>query len=484
MELLSKILSIPPIGKMALKGLKKEAFKPYHVPLQRAIEKQDKMIEAKLKKMEGTEIGRKLGMYKGVRLQDLPVTDYSFYEPFYKNPSSKAFMYPLENYKEIKTSGTAGKEKSYLLPKKKILRSFRETALQMILALFHDGEKIALEYGDNLYVNSGPAPFIGGSTISLGSKKIPIFNFTPNVNLSYKEKVQYFILNYKKIDAAFVLSSTLISQIMPAIKEPIKLKGFATIDTPEVEIYRDEIERFTDTVPKSFYASTETVACSVMSIQHSMGFIFDLRRGLFEFFPVKKGEVEKKSIGIDEVTVGQVYQLVYTDFDSELTRFNTKDSFKCIAKGDDILNTDFPIFRFQGRLDKTISLQNVTRISEEELLMAFKEADIPFVDFTTKVESERGLEFIGIYLEHAGNMKSEEIRDAIHERLYMMDNDYKALADFFDYTPLKIYPIPNGVFAKYLEVKGGSVPKIDRIKMNDEDFEKLARLIKSSESAD
>ncbi|GAG48458.1 unnamed protein product, partial [marine sediment metagenome] len=100
-------------------------------------------------------------------------------------------MFPLENYVKIKTSGTAGKQKVYLRPKKKILTSFMETGIPAIFAGFHDGKKITLNYGDNFYVNMGPAPFAGGSTFSLVSKekKVPFFNILPNVNLPYKDKV-------------------------------------------------------------------------------------------------------------------------------------------------------------------------------------------------------------------------------------------------------------------------------------------------------
>jgi hypothetical protein len=391
-------------------------------------------------------------------------------------------MYPLRDYVKMKTSGTMGTEKWFLFPRNQLLKTLKETTPQMLLAVCHDGEKITLEYGDRIYINVGSAPFFSGTVMSLGSKKVPFLDVEPNVNLPYEEKVQYFILNHEKIDVAFMMSSTLIHQIMPAIKKPIKLKGFATMDTPEVEIYRGEIEKFTGTIPKSFYASTETQSCSVMSVQHSMCFFFDWRRGLFEFFPVKNGKVEEKPLAMNEVTVGEVYQLVFTNFENEITRFNTKDSFKCVAKGDDLLNIDFPIFRLQGRLDRTISIQNFTRINEEELLTALKETNISFVDFTARLESEEGLGFLALYVEVAENMRPKEIKNALHRQLCVMDKDYKDLAEFFNYIPLKIYTVSQGVFAKYLEGKGGSAPKVDRIDMNEEDLRKITQVVNSKKA--
>ena len=275
----------PTIGNHVLKFLKKRAFKPYQLSLDSALEKQSKMLETKFRHMERTDIGKKLGISRGTKINDIKVTDYGFYEPFYNNVYPSAFMYPLEDYVKVKTSGTAGTEKLFLFPKRKIINAFRETAFQSIMSLFHDGEKITLERGDVIYVNTAGSLFAGGTTLSIGSRQNPFVSLVPNVNLSYSDKVRYFIMNHERIDAAFIQVSTLLTQIMPSIDAPINLKGFATYETPSIEEHRSEIERFVGTIPKSLYASTETNSCSVMSVQHSMGFIFDYRRGLFEFFP-------------------------------------------------------------------------------------------------------------------------------------------------------------------------------------------------------
>jgi phenylacetate-coenzyme A ligase PaaK-like adenylate-forming protein len=466
------------IGNFVLKFLKKRAFKPYQISPDRALEKQNKMLERKFRVMERTGIGKKLGITKGTEIEDIEVTDYGFYEPFYKNAIPSAFMYPLEDYVKIKTSGTAGTEKIFFLPESGIVKAFRETALQSILALFHDGERIKLERGDTIYVNTGGSPFAGGTTVSIGSQKNPLISLVPNVNLTYLDKVQYFIRNHKKIDAAFMQVSTLLTQIMPALEGPINLKGFATYETPSIEEHRGEIESFVGTIPKSLYGSTETNSCSVMSVQHSMGFIFDYRRGLFELYPVKKEEeIEQESVPMDEVGVGETYQLVYTDFYSEITRYDTKDCFMCIAKGDDVLSTDFPVFRIAGRVDKTISIENYTRISEQELLIVLNNAGIRFEEFTARVETRDGRGYLTIFLEHLTDKKSSDIRDVVHEHLYSIDKDYRELVDHRGYVPLMIIPVQRGVFAKYLDCKTGSIAKVDRINMREEDFNTLRKLM-------
>jgi len=471
MGLALRIVDTPPINRIALKILKDRAFKPYQLPLEEALERQTEVLKEKFRRMENTEIGKKIGINSRAKLEELPITDYELYEPFFNNPSPSAFMYSVEEYMRVRTSGTAGREKWFMIPKRKI-RNLWQTGLSGVVAIFHDGEKVNLECGCNFYVNVAPRPFIGGSVLSLGGGKTPFFNLVPNFNLSYKEKVQYFINNYEKINGAVLLASSLISEIIPAIRKPIKLKGLAILDTPIGEIYRDEITRFAGTIPKAGYGSTETGFCAVPSVQHPLGFFFDWRRGIAQFVPVKRERAEEL-ISIDEVTVGEIYKLVYTDLESELTKYDTKDSFKCIAKGDDVLGIESPIFKFHARMEKTISLQNFTRISEEELLTVFRNAMVPFIDFTARVEVERGMEYLAIYIELTGDRTAADLQETIHKELYKEDADYRGLVDFFGYMPVKVHVVPRGTFMRYLQEKGVTIPKVARVNMDDKDFKKL-----------
>jgi len=481
-RLLLRLLAYPPIGKFFLNKMKKGILKPFEAPLSESMERQEGMLKEKFKRIERTEIGRKLGIREGTKLHDISLTDYEFYEPFYDNPSPSAFMYPLKSYERIKSSGTAGSEKWFMVPRTYIIKSAFETGIPYALLCTHDGEKITLEYGDTFYVNTAPRPFAVGvmaSVISGKGRKFPLLNLVPNFNLPFEEKVRYFMNNCDRIDFAFVQASILVSQIMPAVKTPIKMKGLFCPDTAIAETYFDEISRFAGVPPRTAYNSTETLNCSIISLQYPLGFFFDWRRGVFEFVPVGNGDVrESEIIGIDEVEPGKVYNLVYTGFETELTRYNTWNAFKCVGKGDDILGIDYPIFKFHARLEKTISLHNFTRISEDEIIAAFRENNIQFTEFTAREETEKGLEYLVIYVETTGDMSGEEIQELLNKQLYDKDKDYRDLVDFYDYVPVKIRLIPKGIFAEYLMHKIAAISKVDRIKMRDDEFEKLLYLIK------
>jgi len=482
-NLLMKLIGYPPIGKFALKMMKKNVLNPFRSPLKTVAEKQEKMLKKKFRILENTEIGRKLGAKDGIKLQKLSLTDYSFYEPFFSNPAPSTLMYPLENYERIRTSGTSGKEKWFMMPRSYISKAIIETTIPVVLLSSYDGEKITLEHGDTMYVNTAPRPFVGGvlATVAAGERgKPPIFSVVPNINLPFEDKVRYFIDNCDKIDVAVTQASIIVSQIMPALKKTIKMKGLFCSDTAIAEVYFNEITRCLGTSPKTAYSSTETLTCSIPSAQHPLGFFLDWRRGLFEFIPVKNGVIDESEVhGIDEVEVSGVYQTVFTSLETELTRYNTLNAIKCVAKGDDLLGIDCPIFKFHARLEKTIALHNFTRIGEDELITALRESQVQFVEFTTRTEVDEGLEYLTIYVETTEKRDKQEIRESIHKRLYYSDGDYKDLVDFYNYVPIRVALLPEGVFAKHLMGKVAAAAKVERIGMNDEEFGRLVQIAKS-----
>ena len=61
------------------------------------------------------------------------MTDYNFYEPFFNNPASEAFIYPLEEYVKTRTSGTSSAEKWFMIPKRAFPKAFCKAGLSTLL---------------------------------------------------------------------------------------------------------------------------------------------------------------------------------------------------------------------------------------------------------------------------------------------------------------------------------------------------------------
>jgi hypothetical protein len=209
----------------------------------------------------------------------------------------------------------------------------------------------------------------------------------------------------------------------------------------------------------------------------------DWRCGLFEFIPLHDGGGSDQVKDLYDVEVGGVYKVVYTSFQDELTRYDTKDSFECIALSDEILGVEAPVFKFHSRVDKVIDIQRFTRIDESELLRAFKDAEVPLVDFTARKEVVEGLEYLTIYLEHSGDRDTGAINGRLHQALYSIDKDYANLTEFFEYTPLRVIRVAPGTFMSYLEQKEAAVPKVERIEMSQKNFSVLLELMSNDGSS-
>ena len=471
MEILTKLVNQPTFGKLVFKILKRKASKLYRTSLEDAQKRQGYLLKKKLNLLKETTIGKKMGLKNRSTFNEIPLTDYDFYQQFYSNPTSDAFIYPLDSYVRPRTSGTQGKEKWFMMPKIELRKAVLDTFIPLLFLLFHDGEKSTLQYGDTLYANVGTKPFTSGY-MGEETSKYNLINIVPNLAIPFQDKVNYFIRNYDKIDSALILASTLISKILPEIEKPIQLKGLGVMDAQIAEIYQKELEDFTGTKPKTAFFSTETFVCSHPSIQYPLGFFFDWQRGFYEFVPIREND-SKDTIGLDQVKVGELYKLYFTSLYGEITRYNTKNCFKCIALGDDVIGSDLPIFKFHSRLEKTISLHNFTRIGEDELFTAFQRAKIRFVEFTARVEVTTGLEYMTIYTEVAKQLSSKEIEKKLHKELIDMDPDYRNLVEYFEYEPIKVKILPNGTFNKYLQQKPIALPKVSRINMDNEEFNNL-----------
>ena len=447
----------------------------------RVEQRQEGLLREKFRVQSKTNIGKELGVTPESSIKQLPLTSYGFYRPFFLNPQEGDFMYPLDDYVKAITSGSMGKPKTYVLPRSGIKDNIMKTGLGFFLITTHDGERIAFEIGDVVYRNSAGGSHIASFQDDIYKKQsVELAKIVPDVDMSFHEKVEYFIENHEDIDVAYMPVTTLLDEIYPRIKEPFHLKGFTTQDRAAL-VFKDRIKEITGNYPKVNYGATETFLIGLPSIEHPGGFFFDWRIAYCEFLP------EENAIGPDQdrvedhpeilkgkdVEIGERYQLVVTPFKNDMTRYVMPDILECIAKGDGILGTDQPVFAFYARADGLVVLHNFTRIAEETILQALRDAEVPFVDFTARVEREGAKEYMAMYLELSSPMSAEEVVTRVQDELVKSDKDWRDLSKAMNYTPLKIRILPHGTFSAYLRRKEG-MPRIERVAMRED---RLAELL-------
>ena len=440
---------------------------------------QTALLSKKLRSLSRTTIGRELGA-PSKEIQGMPITTYEFYRKYYENPSEGDFMYPLSEYLLATTSGTMGRPKKYLIPKPAVIDNMMKTGLSMTIISSHDGDRYTFEFGDVIYTNAPGGNFISAHNVELGGKKTSAFiKQVPDPNLSFREKVDYFVKNHESIDYAYMTVPTLLDTVYPRIGEPFHLKGFMTQDS-SAAVLKDEIKAVTGNYPKVTYGSTEALASTLPSVEHPGGFFFDWRICYVELIP-EENKVPVDAVRVDEspetvyfmdAEAGRRYQVVVTPFKADLTRYAMPDILECVDTGDSVLGSDSTVFKYYSRSDRLIVLHNFTRTSEEEILQVLSDAGIPFVDFVARKEREGSREYMVLYLELSAPMAEQEVYDKVNRGLTDFDRDWRDLVDFMEYVPLKLRLLPRGSFSRYLEAKEG-MPRVDRMEMRDELLDRL-----------
>lgn len=444
-------------------------------------DKMESLARDKLRKQSKKKIGKAIGMTPETPLKKLPLTGYEFYRTYFENPDEGTLLFRLEDYVKATTSGTMGKPKTYLLPKSGLWDNLQKTGFTVMLVSTHDGEKITFEIGDNVYRNTPGGSHISGFLTSLfETKDSGWVRQCPDSDLPFQRKVDYFVENYEDIDVAYMTVPTLLDEVYPRIGKPFHLKGFMTQDTM-AGVLKEKIREVTGGYPKTNYGSTETMFASIPSISHPGGFLLDWRVIYPEFIPennkiettITKKDDPPEVLSMCDVKVGSVYQLVATPLMNDLTRYVMPDTFECIDDGDDILGTNYPVFRYHARADRLIMLHNFTRIVEKELLDVLEAAKIPYVDFTARGSHEGTHDYMEMYIELKESMPEAEVAKRIDEKMIEADKDWRDLSAFLKFTPLKVHIVPKRTFNKYLASQEG-MPRVERIGMSDE---RLARLL-------
>lgn len=449
--------------------------------------KMDKLIQDKLRKSSTRTIGKNLGLTSSSKIESCPVTGYNYYYPFFIEPKAEYFIYPLNDYVQSQTSGTMGKPKTYLLPWSGIANNIKTTGPSIFTVASYDGDKYTLKFGDTMYTNVPGGTFISSFILDISKKsQSSLFKQVPENrnNMTYHEKVEYFIKHHHEIDMAYMTVTALLDEIKTNVEDKISLKAFLTLSTSAGPL-KETIKDFCGVYPSVTFGSTETILCTVPSPGNPGGFFFDWRAVYPEFIPEEKAldnlvpvtnEVPE-TVHMLEVEKGKRYQLVVTPYNNDLVRYVMPDIFECMNTGDDMLGSVLPVFKYYARSDKLLVLENFTRINEEEMVQVLANARIPFIDFTVQKELIENKDYMVIYIELSEPMSEPEIVQKIHEEFIDFDKDYRDLSDFMKYVPVKVRLLPRGSFTNYVKNKGGQ-PKVTRIGMRKERLQSLLSLTK------
>ncbi len=400
-----------------------------------------------------------------------------------------------------KTSGTTGENK-WFAHGKEFWEIFKESLMVgAVISCTNEKGTTKIRKGDRVLNVGPPVPYISGhlvvgcldfldpipplevtddilnfrKKVMLGLKaiekgaRIEYFGGLPaGVHLTYKylsDKESFFKEYYQSMNLGFLKFIMLLMWLKckiggkkrKKISELMPLKGICGGGV-DLKLY---IDFFKDDLGVEFlnaYGSTELGFGARGPYDRKSDLAFDLRTGFYEFLG-EKGEIKK----IDELSRGNVYELVGTPFGSMPTRYRIGDLLKVIDFYDGA-----PVFSFEGRTVDILNIYGWFRMTHDIALNALKRAGLSSTDSWAILKEVTPKERILVLMENTWKYSEREAEKRIFNALV------KTYSDFNDYVKgfkiknpsevIKVEYLKKGAFLRYTMKKSKDGSAIGQIK--------------------
>lgn len=273
--------------------------------------------------------------------------------------------------------------------------------------------------------------------------------------------------------------------LMPA--DLFKLKALIVAGT-DSRYYKDKLEELWGIRPLEIFAGTEPT-CIASESWAKNGLYFFPDSCFYEFVPekemmmrIKDSNYQPKTYLMDEISVGETYELVITVFKGgAFVRYLSGDCYRCIAREDVTNQIALPRFEYVDRIPTIIDIAGFTRISEKSIQDVIDLSKLSIERWIALKEyDEKWRPYMHIIVE----MKKESLdTDALSVRLLKehlqayftyFDSDYDDLQKMLGIDPLKVSVVRCNTFAQY-EQKNGPIQKMNAKKYDVLDLLAMSR---------
>ena len=238
------------------------------------------------------------------------------------------------------------------------------------------------------------------------------------------------------------------------IRDFMPLKG-AIISGMDARLYIDFFKKEFDLEPLQLYGATEMGNVMRGDPDRKTDLVPDLRTSYLEF-KAEDGEIKD----LDEVKMGETYELVVTPFGSILFRYDIEDIFRVVDFRDD----GMPIFAFEGRRKTVIQLYSYY-ITPNVVVHALSNAGLRSSDKWAVAKLPKPKEHLHFLMEKAWPHSEKEAEKIIFNALMDTERnlphrgrtlrDY--VSDFKITNPsdvVKVEYLRPGAFLRYSVIKG------------------------------
>jgi hypothetical protein len=291
------------------------------------------------------------------------------------------------------------------------------------------------------YVEEGHKIELGGG---IGSMFYMMCKYFTDPEFFYSEYRKAINFNLAKVFLYFKwIQSKLLPKRYKDIRDLMPLKGVA-IAGVDARLYLDFFRKDFGVEPLNVYGASEVGIAMLGTPNGKLDLTPNLRNGYLEFI-TEEGEVK----GLDDLRVGNTYELVCTPFGSLLARYRLGDLLKVIHIRDD----GMPVFSFEGRTTTVIDMQGYFRLTENIFSQALVSAGLTSSDKWAVTKIPGAKEHLHILMEREWPYSEEEAAKIIFTSLQAVSEDFKKyVRDFGIKDPsqtVKVEYLRPGAFLRY-----------------------------------
>ena len=500
-------------AEMLSEGLREEVWRKYcgflDLSIGKYMEIQERLLMEQIDLLSKCDLGRHfMKGYVPTSMAEfrahVPLTTHKDYLPYFlRNPHAEPGVLPAEPVAWVRTSGRSSEYGFKWAPySKEMVKKVGEFVVTcFLLASSSDRGDVRLEPGDVTLYTLAPAPYFTGGVIARGFEQeleplfIPSLQAGDKMEFEQRIKEGFRLGLQHGIDLFYGLSSVLVSigeqfargssattlsmdmlhpkiiarlvkglvksklQHRPLLPRDLwKVKGIIAggMDTA---FYADKIEEYWGVKPLEGYGGTEVGGIAAQTWNHkAMTFLPDCN--FLEFIPEDEYYHNVENPGftpttrtLSEVTPG-IYEVVVTNLHGNaFMRYRTGDFIKIVSIRDEELNIDIPQMEFYARVDGIIDIGGFTRITEKSVYKAINSTGLPVVGWTARKEYFENKPILHLYLESSNGYKSDEVTQALHNKLKEEDVGYADLEGMLGIYPLQVTMLHKGAFKNYIDMK-------------------------------
>jgi hypothetical protein len=474
---------------------------------------QKRLLLEQIELLKNCELGRKImrgAMPETVDefREQVPLTIYNDYLPELND--KKADILPARPVRWVRTSGRSGEHSAKWVPMSEDLCNEYALAAGAIFFLaFCRGRGNVSEVKEHMKVlfALGPADYGSGAIGAIAQGALG-FDFLPsNISegMSFQDTIRagFGEALYQGIDVFGGLPSVLVAigeqfkqrsgqmSIRPLLSHPKALmrlmKGFVRSKlarrpmTPkdiwkvkgiigggtDAAIFKARVKELWGKYPIELYGGTEGGIYAMQTWDYE-GMVFLPTLNFFEFIPEDehfKWQLDRsyqpKTVLLDEVRAGEVYELVITNFHGGImTRYRLGDLIRIISLRNEKLKINLPQIMFERRADELIDITGFGKLNERVIWQAIENTNIPYEDWTARKEVINNKPVLHIYLELKDHYVASEngLATAIYNELLKLDdtynyNIYRAYGNpeaVLGMKPIKVMLLQQGAFSNYI----------------------------------